>query len=296
MPVPSYDGFFNPLLQALRALGGSASISEQEDKVAEILKLSESEVAEIHRGDTTKLSYRLAWARNYLKRYGLLENSARGVWALTSKGFATAKVDPAEVNRAVKAIDAKSKGDGSPDGGEDERLAEQMKWEDEALEVIKSISPGAFETLCQRLLRESGFIQVEVVGRSGDEGIDGHGVVKLGGILSFHVKFQCKRYKDTVAASTVRDFRGAMVGRADKGLIITTGRFTPDARAEAQRDGAPPLDLIDGQELVQKLKELRLGMAVTQKVVEEVSVDRSWFLALPSRRESKAAARPTRTK
>lgn len=156
----------------------------------------------------------------------------------------------------------------------------EIDWEETVLETIESMSAGAFETLCQRLLRESGFIQVEVLGRSGDGGIGGRGVVKLGGILSFHVKFQCKRYKDTVSPSAVRDFRGAMVGRADKGLISSTGTFTREARAEAQRDGAPPLDLIDGDELVQKLKELRLGIKVTEKLIEEVEVDKEWFLAL----------------
>lgn len=156
----------------------------------------------------------------------------------------------------------------------------ELHWEDEALETIKQIAPKAFETLCQRLLRESGFIQVEVIGRSGDGGIDGRGVVRVGGLLSFHVIFQCKRYRDTVSASAVRDFRGAMVGRADKGLLITTGAFSRDARAEAQRDGAPPLDLIDGEELVQKLKELRLGIHVRPKTVEEVTVDRTWFDSL----------------
>jgi len=116
-----------------------------------------------------------------------------------------------------------------------------------------------------------------VTGRSGDGGIDGKGVVKLGGILSFHVIFQCKRYRDSISASAIRDFRGAMVGRADKGLFITTGTFTRDARLEAQRDGAPPLDMIDGDELVIMLKDLRLGIEVRVKTVEEISVNHEWF-------------------
>lgn len=277
MPVPTFDKLFNPLLEAMRQLGGSASISEKEDKVAELLKLSDSEASEIHRGNRTKLSYRLAWGRNYLKRAGLLENSARGVWALTALGKAIGKVDATALNRSVKTLD--------PTGETDEGAAlekgaapPELRWEDEALETIKQIAPKSFEILCQRLLRESGFIQVEVTGRSGDGGIDGRGVVKIGGVLSFHVIFQCKRYKDTVSAAVVRDFRGAMVGRADKGLIISTGAFTRDARAEAQRDGAPPLDLIDGEELVQKLKELRLGVEVT--TIERVVVAKEWFTAL----------------
>lgn len=108
-----------------------------------------------------------------------------------------------------------------------------------------------------------------MTGCSGDGGIDGRGVVRVEGMLSFHVIFQCKRYKDTVSSGAVRDFRGAMVGRADKGVLITTGAFTRDARAEAQRDGAPPLDLIDGEELVQKLKELYLGIETSSRTVED---------------------------
>ena len=274
MPVPTYDGLFNPLLRAMRELGGSGSIAEQEDKVAQLLNLTEQETSEIHRGNRSKLSYRVAWARNYLKRAGLLENSARGVWALTAKGKSVQKVDSAKINREVKALD---RAQGERDEPTDAAPAE-TRWEDEALDTIKKIPPKSFENLCQRLLRESGFIQVEITGRSGDGGIDGRGVVRVGGVLSFHVIFQCKRYKDTVSAGVVRDFRGAMVGRADKGLLITTGTFTRDARAEAQRDGAPPLDLIDGEELVQKLKDLRLGVDVTPRVTEDVTIRKSGLI------------------
>lgn len=126
-----------------------------------------------------------------------------------------------------------------------------------------------------RLLRESGFVQVEVTGRSGDGGIDGKGIIKLQNVLSYHVVFQCKRYKESVSSSAIRDFRGAMIGRADKGLFITTGTFTRDAIKEATRDGASPIDLIDGENLVEMLKQLRLGVNV--RMVEEVEVDATWF-------------------
>jgi restriction system protein len=152
MPVPTYDGLFNPLLRAMRELGGSASVAEQEDKVAAILKLSEGEVSEIHRGNRTKLSYRLAWARNYLKRVGLLENSARGVWALTAKGSATEKVDPIKIKREVAALDREQIEKDQPT----DAAPTDSRWEDEALELVKQISPASFEKLCQRLLRESG--------------------------------------------------------------------------------------------------------------------------------------------
>ncbi|WP_206528489.1 restriction endonuclease, partial [Mesorhizobium sp. M7A.F.Ca.CA.002.05.1.1] len=120
--------------------------------------------------------------------------------------------------------------------------------------ILLALDPAAFERLCQRILREAGFIKVEVTGRSGDGGIDGTGVLRVN-LLSFHVLFQCKRWKGSVGSGVVRDFRGAMVGRADKGLVITTGTFTADARREAVRDGAPAIDLIDGDGLCDLLKD-----------------------------------------
>ena len=143
-------------------------------------------------------------------------------------------------------------------------------WRDELLKILLALPSAAFERVCQRLLRESGFVEVRVTGRSGDGGIDGVGVVRLGGLLGFPVLFQCKRYRGTVGASAIRDFRGAMIGRADRGLVLTTGTFSHEARGEATRDGAPPIDLVDGERLLDKLKELSLGVEIT--MVERVSV------------------------
>jgi len=279
--VPKYYELFNPLLTALTVLGGSSSIQELEESVAKVMNLSERDVSEIHQGNRTKFSYNLAWARTYLKRYGLLENSDRGVWALTEEGLKTEKVDPDDVKRRIyeenRALREGLRPDSeSEDQSEDSlELVEELRWQDNALAAVKGMAPDAFERLCQRLLRESGFIQVEVTGRVGDGGIDGKGIVKLGGIVSFHVLFQCKRYQGSVASSWIRDFRGAMMGRADKGLFLTTGTFTRDARLEAQRDGASPIDLIDGEELVLMLKSMGLGIDV--RMIEEVNVNRDWF-------------------
>lgn len=275
MTVPKYDELFNPLLKALRSLGGSASIQEQEDEVASLLKLSDKDLAEIHRGNRTQFSYRLAWARNYLKRYGLLDNSARGVWALTSEGHKAQDVDKGVIKRFVVALDRKEQKENQPEEKSPEAV--ELGWEEQLLECVRGMAPDAFERLSQRLLRESGFIQVEVTGRSGDGGIDGKGVVRVGGLLSFHMIFQCKRFKGSVGSSVIRDFRGAMIGRADKGLMISTGTYTAEARREAQRDGAPPIDLIDGVSLVQKLKELELGVSVRQRIVEDVMVEPKFF-------------------
>lgn len=156
-----------------------------------------------------------------------------------------------------------------------QELSEEEGWKDKLAVLTQRLDPAGFERLVQRILRESGFIHVEVTARTGDGGIDGKGIARIHGFMSFHVLFQCKRYKGSVTAGEIRDFRGAMVGRADKGLFISTGSFTPAAVKEATRDGAPPIDLVDGDELAEKLKELGLG--VKTELVERVSVDAGWF-------------------
>ena len=279
VPFPTYETMMNPTLQALRDLGGSATIEELYNRVVEIMELSDEQLEVVHdpeRGSQTEIEYRLAWTRSYLKRYGLIENSTRGVWALTPKGRQTDRINPKAVSRywreqrkEEKAIEQEA----DTEGGE-------ITWRDDILRTLLDMTPEAFERLIQRMLREAGFIQVQVTGRSGDGGIDGKGIMRVGGLLSFHVIFQCKRYKGSVSASHVRDFRGAMVGRADKGLLITTGNFTKDAVQEATRDGAPAIDLIDGELLVDKLKELELGISTEIVEVEQVSVDHDWLLGL----------------
>ncbi len=288
MPVPVYHALLNPTLVALRRLGGSASITELTEQVVEDLQLPRDAVEQPHPGtrNQTELEYRLAWARTYLKKYGMITNSARGVWALTSRDHEQETVNPQDVVRVVREQSVHERqGRAKPEenethGAVPQAEAETASWRETLANTLLDMPPDAFERLCQRLLRESGFIQVEVTGRSGDGGIDGHGVVRLAGLLSFPVIFQCKRYQNSnaISSSTVRDFRGAMVGRADKGLIITTGRFTRDASVEATRDGAPPIDLIDGEQLVNKLKDLGLGISTRQ--VEVVEVDNEWFSAI----------------
>ena len=265
--IPTYDSMMPSLIQALQDLGGSGTIEELENKVAELLKLLDEQLEVMHdpekRGQS-EFSYRLAWTRSYLKRYGLIENSGRGVWALTAKGMKASNVDEKEIVRTVREH-FRARGQSKV---EEDALEVSQTWSDELLALLQQMPADAFERLVQRLLRESGFTQVEVTGRSGDGGVDGHGIMRLGGLLSFHVIFQCKRYQHAVSPSQVRDFRGAMVGRADKGLLVTTGTFTKDAIREATRDGAPAIDLIDGEALITKLKELGLGVK-TQKIEVE---------------------------
>lgn len=272
-----YDDLMNPVLRAIKILGGSGTIEEINNKVAEIEKIPSEQLEILHnpeKGGITEIEYRLMWTRTYLKRYEVIENSSRGVWSLTEKGSKIDKVDEKDVVRVVREHMKKNK----PESAEnDDEPNEQIEWQEELLDVILQMSPSGFERLIQRLLRESGFVQVEVTGQSGDGGVDGHGILRLNGLLSFHVIFQAKRWKGPVGSSQVRDFRGAMVGRADKGLLITTGAFTKDAIKEATRDGAPAIDLVDGDQLVEKLKQLSLGISTKKIEVEQISIDPKWF-------------------
>jgi restriction system protein len=285
--LPTYDQLMNPLLRALQALGGSGSVEEIYDKVVELEKFSDEVLSQLHdpeRSNQTEIAYRLAWARTYLKKYGWLENSNRGIWSLHGKKEMY-ECDPQAVVHAVRSIyknsprsiDSPLSADAVPLGDVSEgQVSEEPEWKQTLHAILtQTLAPAAFERLVQRVLREAGFTQVEVTGRTGDGGIDGRGIARIHGLMSFHVLFQCKRYKGSVGAAEIRDFRGAMMGRADKGLFITTGTFTPAAVKEATRDGARPIDLLDGNEFAQKLKEL--GIGVLTKTVEVFTVGEAWF-------------------
>jgi restriction system protein len=272
--VPSYNQFLFPTIEALRELGGSGAIDEINETVIRQQGYSEEQQAVIHGdGPGTELAYRLAWARTYLKGMGLATNSERGVWSLTEFGT---RVTPDQIEplRQRFMADNRAKRKDKQETQADD--ASEDLWQDQLLDRVMELSPAGFERLSQRLLREAGFINTQVTGRSGDGGIDGTGVYRLS-LVSFPVYFQCKRYKGSVGAGAVRDFRGAMVGRGDKGLLITTGTFTGDAKAEATRDGAPPIDLIDGTRLADLLKEYRLGVQVTTRTIEEIRVVDEFF-------------------
>jgi restriction system protein len=283
--MPTFDSLMNPLLDALFALGGSGSIDEIYEKVLELENIDEeisSAPHNLEKSNQTEVAYRLAWARTYLKKYGFLENSSRGVWALTNLAKEQKHIIPQDVVKEVREVD-KAQSKLKPKKVKNHQIElddtdtpEAQGWREELHHVLtKEMTPDAFERLTQRLLRESGFVQVEVTGRTGDGGIDGKGIARIHGFMSFHVIFQCKKYQGSVSAGDIRDFRGAMVGRADKGLFITTGTFTSAAVKEATRDGAPPIDLVDGDQLAEKLKEFQLG--IKTQMIEKVTIEKDWF-------------------
>jgi restriction system protein len=279
--IPPYTELLWPTLEAVARLGGSGSIEEIVEDVLVGESFSEQQQAVLHGdGPRTEIEYRLAWARSYLKGMGLLINSTRGIWSLTERGrFA----DEGDIEGLHRAYVLKHREDrrrrqqaGTERPDQDPNGSEQPHWRDELLALLMRVSPDAFERLTQRLLREAGFINTTVTGRSGDGGIDGVGVYRMS-LVSFPVFFQCKRYSGSVGASAVRDFRGAMAGRGEKGLLVTTATFTGEAKAEATRDGAPPVDLIDGQRLCDLLKEYDLGVTTAIRQVEDVTVDTAFF-------------------
>lgn len=288
--IPSYKDLLWPTLRAVREMGDSGTIEEIVERVTEIEDFCEEQQSIVHGdGPLSEIEYRLAWARTYLKGMGALINSTRGVWSTTELGRAMTKAQIVKAHadytaelRAARREKLKAASGPDEEGvqaiaGDD--ISTVRDWKEQLLEALLAIPPDQFERLARRLLREAGFVSATVTGKSGDGGIDGIGVYRLS-LVSFPVFFQCKRYKGSVGAGAVRDFRGAMAGRGDKGLLITTGNFTAEAKQEAQREGAPPIDLIDGERLCDLLKEYELGVRRTIRQVEEVEVLPDFFLGL----------------
>lgn len=270
--VPNYRELMIPALQALKELGGSGTTQEINERAVIIARVPDS-IAEVSHdgGSITEIEYQLAWSRTYLKNAGFIESRRQGVWRLIDVDIKLDRMDVADViRRAKRAMSSSDNGDEPNDAPKD--------WKEILLGHLQQMQPDAFERLTQLILRESGFTHVEVRGKSGDGGIDGIGILKLNNVLSFHVYFQCKRYSNSVSAGAVRDFRGAMHGRSDKGLLITTGRFTREAQTEAKREGAMPIELIDGPELCDLMKELRLGVQV--EMVEQVTIDHTFVATI----------------
>jgi restriction system protein len=287
--IPSYDELLWPTLRAVRELGNTAKLEEVDEKVVAQEGFSEKLMAVLHKdGPRSEIEYRLAWARTYLKGIGALDNPERGVWVTTDAGtrFEEHELEPlrqiylGKLREERKKKKAAAKLAGADADADVEVTADETDdWREELLTALLGMEPTAFEHLSKRLLRAAGFINTNVTGRSGDGGIDGVGVYRLS-LVSFPVFFQCKKYKGSVTPEKVRDFRGAMAGRGDKGLLITTGAFTSEAKKEATRDGAPPIDLIDGERLCELLKEHGLGVRTTIRQVEEVEVNADFFATL----------------
>lgn len=273
--------YFGPLLDALRGLGGSGMPSEVVERIAEDLAITDIVQNELLPSGGSRYRNQVYWARFYLAREGLLDSSKTGVWSLTERGritFLSPQQSREIFLNLVRIFQDKRRAKTNAPEPITEQTVEEIvtiskNYRIEIIDLLLNIPPSGFERLSQRLLRESGFTQVVVTGSSGDGGIDGYGTLHINPLVSFKVLFQCKRYTNSVSPSHVRDFRGAMAGRADKGIIITTGTFTAEARREASRDGVPPIELIDGEKLIDMLEHLELSL----KPVTAYEIDESFF-------------------
>jgi restriction system protein len=275
LQCPNLPGlsFCASIVEVLRELGGSGRPAEVTDLVVERMGITEAEQEVTNKNGCSRVRNQIAWARFYMVKEGLLSSSRRGVWGLTERGRDVV-LDGDSVLRmfrqAQKALAAEQKvgkglgPEGSGDGADLDVVDAETDYRSALLATLQSLPPEGFERVCQRLLRESGFQQVTVTGKSGDGGIDGHGFLQVNPLVSFKVLFQCKRYQGPVPVSAVRDFRRALQGRADKGIILTTGTFTTDAQREAIRDGATPVELVDRDKLIQMFESLNLGLRPRQ--------------------------------
>jgi len=277
--------WFGPLLDALRDLGDSGKPREVSSRIAQNLHLPDEVLDETLKSGVSRFHNQVAWARQYLVWEGLLDSSKHGTWRLTPKGKETS-ITEEEARDSFKkwvAIHQKARKEAAEsrqvDNVEEQEESSPEEFESKKeiglLDVLRGLSPIGFEKVTRELLRESGFENVEITGGSADDGIDGFGTLEINPFVSFKVLFQCKRYgaKNTVSRSQVGDFRNAMIGRAEKGIIITTSSFSNAAIQEATRDGAPPVELVDGSKLVEMFQKVELG--VTKKTV--FSVDIQYF-------------------
>ena len=270
-------------------LGGSGTNDEICAQVIKAMNLPDDVVDEPHLGNInqTELEYQLAWARTYLKNFGVIVNSGRSVWAIAPDYTAKVELNTKEivaytVNRnmqrrlnaaASTEVQDSEPNDTDPSNDYEEYPDEIKPWRQKLSEILQNMDPYGFERLTQRLLRECGFSQVEVTKKSGDGGIDGTGKLKINGIFSFNVAFQCKRYKGAVSAGDIRDFRGSLTTDIEKGVLITTGTFTKAAKEEASNPGKQQIDLIDGEEFINKIAEYGIGV----KEVKTYEVDEKFF-------------------
>ena len=286
-----FSDYINPVIDAINALGGSARPQEVYKYIAKALKLPDEILNEDKKSGGSRFENQVAWARFYLAKAGIIDSSRHGVWSLSDKGRKISKLSNGEVQTLIREVQAQPVPSGrsirptptvtvrrqlpQPEEDPTEKAppSELSNYRDQLLEIILGIPATGFERLCQRLLRESGFQEVTVTQRSGDGGIDGIGILQINPFVTFKVLFQSKRYSGSVGAPQIRDFRGAMMGRADKGIIITTGSFTTDAKREATREGVPPIELVDGEKLLDLFEQLELGL----KPRTTYDVDRSFF-------------------
>lgn len=263
-----------PILNALRALGGSARPREISEWIGTAYNIQDEVLnARYEKSGQLKFQNQIAWARQYLVWDGMLDSSKHGVWALTPKGWNTILDDKQAHDiflKWVKIFQDLKDNKNTVEGVTKEIINAQETVEtDEGqalinpslIEILQRIPAVGFEHLCGRLLKEYNFEDIEITQRSHDGGIDGYATLKLNPFVSLSVFFQCKRYQGTVPTEKVQAFIGVMETNkrsVEKGLMITTGSFARNA-IEIEKANIK-LELIDGQKLVEMFENVELGV------------------------------------
>ncbi len=269
--------WIGPLLDALRELGGSGKPREASDLVAKNEKVGPAALEATNKNGGSRFYNQVAWARQYLVWEELLDPSTRGTWTLTKKGWDT-KLNYDEARKLFLkwvAINQKARESVSQDQIIEEQEREKPETFEvhkqlDLLQVLRKLTPRGFEQVCGLLLRESGFENVVVSGRTGDGGFDGTGRLSINPFVSLSVSFQCKKYtKGSVSRGEIGDFRNSMLGRAEKGIFLTTSHFSSSAKEEANRVD-PKIELVDGEKLVEMFQQKLLG--VNQRTIFEVDI------------------------
>lgn len=285
---PEFIRFFKPILEILKELGGSGGAGEVIDLVIDRMNISDDELAVVNKNGGSRIKNQVNWARMYLVNHGTIDNSKRGIWTLSSSGndlIINTHEDALKIFKSIQST-FKTKDETKPEipqiddeveiqDYQDQAISSKLSHRDQLISILRNLTPSGFERICQRLLRESGFKRVTVTGKTGDGGIDGEGILEINPLITFKVLFQCKKYTDgnSIGSSTIRDFRGAMQGRADKGIILTTSTFTKEAKKEAIRDGVPPIELVDAEGLIDLFENKELGL----KPIRIYEIDEGFF-------------------
>ena len=275
---PKFVGYFQPVLDGLKALGSSAKPKEVYSWIAENHDIPIDELEGTTRGGQSKFENKVGWARFYLVKAGFIDAKERGVWVLTEKGR-EANLTHDDAYREFKYIQDNFKENERKDrssksksavADEDASAPDELEYlnqdeiQERLVKILRRTSPKGFEELSARLLRHIGFENVKVTGEQGDQGVDGEGYLLINRFVRTKVMFQCKRYEGSVGPDKIRDFRGAIQGRAERGIFLTTGTFTKGAKEEAARENTTAIELVDIDRLLELLIEENLGVKETK--------------------------------
>ncbi|WP_457663745.1 restriction endonuclease [Sinorhizobium medicae] len=284
---PKFVQYFQPVIDGLRDLGSSAKPREVYTWIAEHHPIPKEEIESTTKGGQSKFENKVGWARFYLARGGLIHTEQRGVWVLTETGRkANLSHDDAynlfksihdgfqrEGGQAGEAETENAVGEADASAPDEKTYLNQDEIQEELVRLLRTTTDKGFEELCARLLRHIGFENLKVTGQTGDHGIDGEGHLLINRFVRIKVMFQCKRYTNSVQVKEIRDFRGAIQGRAERGIFLTTGTFTKGAREEAARENATAIELVDIDRLLELLIEEGLGVRETRAL----TIDRDFF-------------------